>query len=162
MNRSESGSWAMVCALSILGFGSFAGAETKKPASDKVPITTSSEEARQAYLKGRDLNEKLRATDAHKLFVEAVAKDKDFALAHLAVAQSSGTAKEFFDVARRRGGGVAKVTRRANSCSSRAPRRGREGDRPFRRRMSIEAHQMFPNDERAHNTLGGLYFGLQE
>ena len=86
MNRRESGSWAMVCALGILGFGSFAGAETKKPAGDKIPITTSSDEARQAYLKGRDLDEKLRATDARKLFEQAVAKDKDFALAHLALA----------------------------------------------------------------------------
>src|SRR5262245_18127877 len=59
MNRRESGSWAMVLALGMLGFGATAGAETKKPAGDKIGITTSSEEARQAYLKGRDLNEKL-------------------------------------------------------------------------------------------------------
>ena len=50
------------------------------PASGKIPITTSSEEARALYLKGRDLAEKLRATDARRFYEQAVAKDKNFAL----------------------------------------------------------------------------------
>jgi tetratricopeptide (TPR) repeat protein len=161
MNRCESGSWAMVCALGILGFGSFAGAETKKPAGDKVPITTSSEEARQAYLKGRDLNEKLRATDAHKLFVEAVAKDKDFALAHLAVAQTSGTAKEFFASLADAVAASAKASEgeRLLIQGTDAGARGKAG---VQKEMFIKVTKLFPNDERAHNTLGGLYFGQQD
>ncbi|HEY7922071.1 MAG TPA: hypothetical protein VII62_02740, partial [Vicinamibacteria bacterium] len=49
------------CVLSIVAVarGSEAG---------QIPITTSSAEAKQLYLKGRDLQEKLRATDARPLF----------------------------------------------------------------------------------------------
>src|SRR3990172_13026350 len=65
-------------------------------AADKIPITTQSEEARQLYLKGRDLSEKLRATDARVFFQQAAAKDPSFALAQVGLANSSGTAKEFF------------------------------------------------------------------
>src|SRR4051812_43250239 len=65
--------------------------------SATVPITTSSEEARAAYLKGRDLMEKLRVTDARAQFSIAVAKDASFAVAYLGLAQTAGTTKEFFD-----------------------------------------------------------------
>src|SRR3982750_3200343 len=67
------------------------------PASDKVPITTTSEDARQLYLKGRDLAEKLRATDAHAFYEQAIAKDPNFALGYLGLATTSATTKEFID-----------------------------------------------------------------
>ncbi|HET8644040.1 MAG TPA: hypothetical protein VFO85_01050, partial [Vicinamibacteria bacterium] len=44
-------------------------------AGEKIPITTSSEEARKLYLQGRDLVEKLRGADARPLFEQAAAKD---------------------------------------------------------------------------------------
>src|SRR5262249_48481819 len=69
----------------------------KNAGADKIPITTSSEEARRLYLEGRDLADKLRATDSHKLYQEAAGKDKTFALARLGLANTAGTAKEFFD-----------------------------------------------------------------
>jgi hypothetical protein len=59
-----------------------------------IPITTSSAEARNLYLQGRDLAEKLHGT--HALFAKAVAKDPDFALAHLQLANTAPSAKEFF------------------------------------------------------------------
>ena len=40
---------------------------------DTVPISTASEEALAHYLEGRDLGEKLRSTDAHRFFEQAVA-----------------------------------------------------------------------------------------
>ena len=64
---------------------------------DKIPITTSSEEARKLYLDGRDLLEKLRGTDARRLFEQAVAKDPNFALAYVGLANTSGTNGEFMD-----------------------------------------------------------------
>src|SRR4029453_14155469 len=57
---------------------------------DKIPITTSSPEARKLYLDGRDLLEKLRATDARRLFEQAVAKDPNFALAYVGLGQHAG------------------------------------------------------------------------
>ena len=84
---------ALAVALAVPGMADAAGT----PSKDKIPITTASEEARQLYLKGRDLAEKLRATDARSLYARAAAKDKTFALAHLGLANTAGTAKEFFD-----------------------------------------------------------------
>lgn len=78
---------AVCCGLS-------ATALAEKPAG-KIPVTTSSEEARSLYVKARDLNERLKATDAHKVFEAAVAKDPSFALGHLGVAQTAGTTKGF-------------------------------------------------------------------
>jgi len=56
---------------------------------DKIPITTSSNEARKLYLEGRDLLEKLRATDARHLFEQAAAKDPNFALAYVGLANTA-------------------------------------------------------------------------
>ena len=72
-----------------------------KQAADKIPITTSSAEARQLYIKGRDLAEKLRATDARRFYEQAVEKDKNFALAYVGLANTSGTTKEFIDAVTR-------------------------------------------------------------
>ena len=57
MNHFSAGRLAMLCALGV-------GSAVAASATDRIPITTSSADARQAYLKGRDLSEKLRATDA--------------------------------------------------------------------------------------------------
>ena len=67
----------------------------------KIPITTSSEEARKLYLQGRDLAEKLRATDARRFYEQAVAADKAFALGYVGLANTSGTTKEFIDATTR-------------------------------------------------------------
>ena len=54
--------------LSALIATSLTSAASPARAADKVPITTSSAEARKLYLEGRDLAEKLRATDARVRF----------------------------------------------------------------------------------------------
>ena len=62
MRRNTIVGISAVCLLSV------ALAAQDKQAADKIPITTSSAEARQLYLKGRDLAEKLRATDARRFY----------------------------------------------------------------------------------------------
>ena len=59
----------------------FAGCKTEQ--QNKVPITTSSEKARDYYLKGRELLDKLKRKDAAEYFQKALELDPDFALAHL-------------------------------------------------------------------------------
>ena len=51
--------------------------------SGKIPITTSSEEARKEFLAGRDLSEKLRITDSIAHFDKAISLDPNFASAEL-------------------------------------------------------------------------------
>lgn len=62
----------------------------------KVPITTSSERARQAFLTGRALSEDLKVTEARPYFSRAVALDPSFAQAWLALATTAGTAQDLF------------------------------------------------------------------
>jgi len=130
-------------------------------AGDKVPITTSSDEARQLYLKGRDLAEKLRATDGRKFYEQAIAKDKNFAMGYVGMANTSGTNKEFVDA-------VSKAASLAGQVSEGerhiilALDSGLKGDP-----AAVVAHysdlvKLFPNDERAHMLLGNVYFGRQD
>ena len=53
----------------------------------KVPVTTSSDEARQLFLQGRELLDAGRAAQARSYFVQALGQDSEFALAHLALAE---------------------------------------------------------------------------
>ena len=78
---------ALVHALCVGGALVFA--HTQESAG-KIPITTSSAEARDLYLKGRDLAEKLRATDARRFYEQAVEKDKNFALGYVGLANTVG------------------------------------------------------------------------
>src|SRR4029078_9248574 len=73
-------------ALALGAAGAHAAPKRAETGSDKVPITTVSDEARTLYLEGRDLLEKLRVTDAHARFESAVGKDKDFALGSVGLA----------------------------------------------------------------------------
>jgi 3-methyladenine DNA glycosylase/8-oxoguanine DNA glycosylase len=63
----------------------------------KIPVTTKSEEARNEFLQGRALADKLLAQDSLAHFDRALALDPDFASAELARCNSSPTAKEFFE-----------------------------------------------------------------
>ncbi|MBN2367228.1 MAG: tetratricopeptide repeat protein [Calditrichaeota bacterium] len=57
--------------------------QCKEEGTNKIPITTSSEEALSYFLEGKDLSEKLRLEEAYKFFQKAIGEDPDFALAHL-------------------------------------------------------------------------------
>ena len=124
---------AAVCALGVVAF-----AAVRAPAADRIPITTSSDEARKLYLEGRDLVEKLRATDARARFEKAAAKDPAFALAQVGLANTSGTAKEFFD-----GVGAGGRARRQGVRAGEAPhlraRRGGQGRARAAERLPDEA-----------------------
>ncbi len=127
----------------------------------KIPITTSSDDARKLFIKGRDMLEKLRATDAHDFFVEATTLDPDFAWAHLLAGFSGSTAQEFFD-SLERAAGLADQVSEAERLLILATNAGVKGDptgQMSRLRQLVEAH---PGDERAHSALGGVHFGRQE
>jgi len=127
----------------------------------KIPITTCSEKARDAYLKGRWLAENLRVTDAHAYFLKAVEADPGFALAHFGAATTAPTNQDFFD-----------AFRRAVDASTNTS----EGERlliaaleagvavePEVQLAKLEALvALFPEDERAHNAIGNFFFGQQD
>jgi tetratricopeptide (TPR) repeat protein len=130
-------------------------------ANGKIAITTSSEEARKAFLAGRDLSEKLRITDSLQHYDKAIALDPNFALAHLNRAQTSPTAKEFFDHLKHA------VAHSANASDGErmlieAAEAGANANPTKQKEILDKLVAAYPNDERAHFTLGGYYFGQQD
>ena len=129
--------------------------------AEKIPVTTTSEEALELYLEGRELADKLRNTDANESFAQAIEKDPSFALAHLGKANSSTSAKEFFSE-------IAEAVALADQVSEGekllilATDAGVRGDPEAQRgylELLVAAH---PGDERAHNQLAVFYNGRQE
>lgn len=126
----------------------------------KVPLTSASEEAKTLYTRGRDFAEQLRNHDARELFLQAAAKDSTFAMAHYSLAQTSPTAKEFFQH-------VDQAVKFSNNAS--------EGERLLILALQANASAdpakslqyaeqlvaKYPQDERAHFNLGNVYTGRQ-
>jgi tetratricopeptide (TPR) repeat protein len=147
----------------VAGFGSIGiAAGRQAPAkADKIAITTASDEARRLYLKGRDLAEALRATDARRFYEQAVASDPRFALAYVGLANTSGTAKQFFDA-------LTQAVKLADGVSEGERHlilgleAGAKSDAAGQGRHYTELVRAYPNDERAHTLLGTYYFGRQD
>ncbi|MBC8185273.1 tetratricopeptide repeat protein [candidate division KSB1 bacterium] len=132
------------------------------PAKDgKMPITTSSQAALKFYLDGRDLTDKLQNQESIQFFEKAVAADENFALGYLNLSFVVPSAKGFFENFNKSVALVDKVS---------------EGERLWimgvlaavngfpleQREYYKKLIKAYPNDERAHNLLGGNYFGQQE
>ena len=137
------------------------GVPSPAAADAKIPITTSSEEARQLYLKGRDLAEKLRATDARALYLQAAARDPGFALAQVGLANTAGTAKEFFD-ALGRAVALADKASPSEQLLIGALEAGAKGEPARQKDLLARLLAAHPGDERAHNQMGLFLFGRQE
>jgi tetratricopeptide (TPR) repeat protein len=162
---SRSFLWAVLCAaLAVMSCQQTNTATASAPTADnngKIPITTSSEEARKEYLAGRDLQEKLRITDSIAHFDKALSLDPNFALAELNRANVSPTAKEFFEH-------LKKAVSLADKASDgermliQANEAGANGDPTKQREILEKLVSAYPNDERAHFNLGGYYFGQQD
>ena len=126
----------------------------------KVPVTTTSADARAEYLKGRTLGENLRAHDSREVLQRAVAKDPNFALAHYSLALNSPTAKEFFDHLKH----AVKLSDKASE-GERLMILGLEAGSNANPEKQREYYEKlvaaYPGDERAHFLLGNNYFGQQ-
>src|ERR1043165_610149 len=169
LNRRLKRSGSLALLLGILIFAGCQQAESSRanPASDataksgKIPVTTSSEEARKEYLAGRDLQEKLRITDSIAHFDKAISLDPGFALAELNRANVSPTAKEFFEH-------LNKAVALADKASEgermliQANEAGANGNPTKQKEILEKLVAAYPSDERAHFNLGGYYFGQQD
>ena len=138
-----------------------AGTALAQAGTGKVPITTSSEEARQLYVQGRDLVEKLRAADAYPVFEKAVAKDPGFALGYLGLANAAPTNQTFFSALKQAVALAGKVSdgERLMILGLDA---GVNSNPEGQRKMYTELVEKFPNDERAATLLGNFYFAQQK
>ncbi len=127
----------------------------------KVPVTTTSADARAEYLKGRTLGENLRAHDSREVLQRAVAKDPNFAIAHYSLALNSPTAKEFFDHLKH----AVKLSDKASEGERLmilGLEAGSNADPEKQREYYEKLVAAYPGDERAHFLLGNNYFGKQD
>jgi tetratricopeptide (TPR) repeat protein len=132
------------------------------PADDgKIPVTTSSAQARTEFLQGRDLAEKLLVTDSISHFAKAASLDPNFAWAELSLANSAPTGKEFFEH-------LNKAVSLADKASNGerllilATQAGANNNAVGQKEYLDQLVAAYPNDERAHFNLGGYYFGQQD
>ncbi|MEO8432130.1 MAG: tetratricopeptide repeat protein [Acidobacteriota bacterium] len=150
------------CAKKEAPAPSASAAATPVSAGDgKVPVTTASAEAKAAFLQGRDLAEKLQITDSVQHYEKAVSLDPGFATAELNLATSAPTAKEFFDHLNKAVALADKVSN-GEKLLILATQSGANGDAVKQREQLESLVAAYPNDERAHFTLGGFYFGQQD
>ncbi len=152
---------ALVLAIGTFSLLPVVGCSAPAEQAHKIPLTTSSSEALDLFLQGRDLAEKVRFPEALPYFQKAVEQDPDFAMAHLNLAFSQNTADGFFE-------SIKKAASLADGASDgeqfwiRGTEAGING-RPMEQREYYEKLvDAYPNDERAHNLLGNQYFGQQE
>jgi tetratricopeptide (TPR) repeat protein len=127
----------------------------------KVPVTTKSEEAKELYLKGQEYGDQLRTHEARQLYQQAAAKDPDFALAHLRLAQTSPTTKE-----------ARAHLNQAVALSDKATEGERltilrlqasfDADPAKALQIAEELVQKYPEDERARLVLANAYNGRQD
>ena len=82
--------------LALASCGQQDRSATESDAAAKVPVTTSSIEARQHYMAGRALMDDLHTVEANEAFAKAVEADGRFAMAYFMLAATAQTTADFF------------------------------------------------------------------
>jgi tetratricopeptide (TPR) repeat protein len=136
-------------------------AATTSSSAGKLPVSTSSEEARKEFLQGRDLAEKLLAQDSLQHFDKAISLDPNFAYAELARATSSQSAKEFFDHLKK-AVSLADKASEGEKLLILATEAGANGNVTKQKEYLDKLVAAFPNEERVRFNMGGYYFGQQD
>jgi len=127
----------------------------------KVPITTNSDQARNEFLLGRDLSERLLGQESLQHFDKAITLDPAFASAELALANNAATAKEFFHHQKRAMELADKVSE-GERLLILANDAGANGEVTKQKDCLEKLVAAYPNDERAQFNLANYYFGQQE
>ena len=127
----------------------------------KIPITTSSDEAKKDYLQGRELLEKLRTHDSREYFEKAISRDSNFAMAYYDLALTSVTTKEFYDNLKKALSNADKISE-GEKLIILSLDAGVNNNLIKQKEYFDKLVSLFPNDERAHNFLGNYYNGQQE
>ncbi len=127
----------------------------------KIPLTTKSEDAKNEFLQGRALSDKLLGQDSLQHFDKAIALDPEFASAELARANNSPTAKEFFEHLNK-AVSLADKGSEGEKILILATQSGANGDTVKQEDYLKKLVAAYPNDERAQFSLANYYFAQQD
>jgi tetratricopeptide (TPR) repeat protein len=134
-----------------------------KPAkSDEIPITTTSKEARQLFIEGRELAEFWQTEKANDLFKRAIELDPDFALAYLFKAGTSPDTKEFKEARAKAISLAPKVSEGEQKLIAAHQAYSDENNVVKATEIYRELAAMFPKDKRAQYYLATSYDSLQD
>jgi len=139
----------------------FMGCKSQTEDEGKIPITTSSDEAKKSYLQGRDLSEKLLAYDSRQHFEMAISQDPNFALAFYDLALASNSPKEFFTNLDKAVSNADKVSE-GERLVILGLQAGVNNNSLKQKEYYEKLVSQFPNDERARNLLGNYMNGQQD
>lgn len=153
----------LAAALLIAGCGQQDRQATEGEAAHagKLPVTTTSEEARQHYMAGRALLDDLQIVEANEAFVKAIEADANFAMGHFMLALTAQTTADFFDA-------VSSASDSAGNASAgeqlviAALVAASRNDQSAQKDALTKLEEMYPNDERVQMQLGNYHFGRQE
>ena len=133
----------------------------KKEDDGKVAVTTTSTEAKDDFLKGRDLFEKLRQQESLAYFEGAFAKDNKLAMAYYYHSLANPTTKGFFEDLNNAVANIGYVSE-GEKLIILAFKAGVNGDQKLQEEHLKKLVELYPNDERVHGQLGQFYFGQQQ
>jgi tetratricopeptide (TPR) repeat protein len=164
-NRTTRLVWMSTFALCLVAAACSKSATTAPSvaasSSDKIPITTKSDEARKHYLEGRDLSERLLGQESLQHFDKAIEIDPEFASAELARANNSPTNQEFLEH-QKKASALASQVSEGERLLILASEAGGNGSTVKQEEYLLKAVALYPNDERAQYSLANYYFGQQE
>jgi tetratricopeptide (TPR) repeat protein len=135
-----------------------AAAEMQRP--EKVPVTTSSDEARALYEEGLALADNLHVVEANAKFAKAAEADPGFGMAYFQLAQTSQTAAAFFNAVGQAEDNAANGSE-GEQLYIRSLIAGAENDQAAQLDALKSLLGMFPKDERTHMALANYYNGQQ-
>ena len=127
----------------------------------KIPITTTSADARSLYLRALSITDQLRAHDGRALFEQAVAKDPTFAMAHYNLALVATTPKVFSEQMNAAVALSTNVTEGERLLILALQARANV-DQAKSLQYTEQLAAKFPRDERARTALGLAYFAQQD
>ena len=134
---------------------------SKQEDEGKIAITTMSSEARNDFLKGRDLFEKLRARESLEYFENAFSRDNKFVMAYYYHSLANPTNKGFFEDLDNAIASADNVSE-GEKLIVLALKSGVDGNQKAQEGYLTKLVELYPNDERAHQQLGQFYFGQQK
>ncbi|MEE9189177.1 MAG: tetratricopeptide repeat protein [Candidatus Neomarinimicrobiota bacterium] len=160
-NFHEKNGHAVYWGIGILTLTLLILAGCENTSNSKIPITTSSEAAKEYYLEGLDLSDKIRGQEAIYFYLKALAEDPDFAIGYLQLAFAQTTAKGFLKYLGKAMALIDNVSP-AERYWILAVQAGADVDPVAQLNYFQKIVDRHPQDERAHNLIGNLHFARQE